>query len=169
MDLGAVEVDQPADLAEVVLGIGLDLFLGELGAGLVAARGVADEGGVVADDDHGRVTEVLELPEFPERHGMAEVNVDPGRVDAVLDPQGHRSRTERSSLARNSASGTMASTPRRRISSCWATSRIGVLLSASRNRRAGQSAPDRGASPCRQGGRGVIPGPLPIPFERGRF
>ena len=65
MDLGAVEVDDPADLAEVVLGVGLDLFLGQLGAGLVAAGGVADEGGIVADDDDGRVTEVLELAELP--------------------------------------------------------------------------------------------------------
>src|SRR4051794_41115849 len=88
MDLGPVEVDDPADLAEVVLGVDLDLFARQLGAGLVASGGVAHQGRVVADDDDRRVTQLLELPEFAERDRVAEVDVDPGRVDAVLDPQG---------------------------------------------------------------------------------
>ena len=87
VDLGPVQVDDPADLAEVVLGVGLDLLLGQLGAGLVAARGIADERRVVADDDDRRVTEVLKLPQLPQGDGVAEVDVDAGRVDAVLDPQ----------------------------------------------------------------------------------
>ena len=61
VDLGPVEVDDPADLAEVVLGDWSTWSFGELGTGLVAAGGVADQRGVVADDDDGRVTQVLEL------------------------------------------------------------------------------------------------------------
>ena len=72
---------------EVVAGVGLDLLLGQPGAGLVAAGGVADERGVVADDDDGRVAEVLELPQLAQRDGVAEVDVDAGRVDAVLDAE----------------------------------------------------------------------------------
>ena len=88
MDLGSAHVDDPADLVEIVDGVGFDLFLGELGARLVAAGGVADQGGVVADDDDGRVAQLLKLPELAQGDGMTEVDVDAGRVDAVLDAQG---------------------------------------------------------------------------------
>ena len=73
---------------EVIAGVGLDLVLGQLGPGLVAAGGVADQGRVVADDDDGRVAQVLKLPELAQGNRVAEVDVDAGRVDAVLDPQG---------------------------------------------------------------------------------
>jgi len=46
VDLGAVEVDDPPDLAEIILGVGLDLLGRQLGPRLVAPRGVADERGV---------------------------------------------------------------------------------------------------------------------------
>ena len=87
MDLGLAQVDDPADLREIVVGVGLDLLLGQLGAGLVAARGVADQGRVVADDDDGRVTQVLELAQLAQGDRVPEVDVDAGRVDAVLDAQ----------------------------------------------------------------------------------
>ena len=84
---------------EVVAGVGGDLLLGQRDAGLVAAGGVADERRVVADDDDGRVAEVLKLAELAERDGVAEVDVDPGRVDPVLDPERRaRSATERLEL-----------------------------------------------------------------------
>ena len=86
VDLGAVEVDDLADLREVVAGVGGDLLLGQGRPGLVAAGGVADERRVVADDDDRRVTEVLELAELAERDGVAEVDVDPGRVDPIFAP-----------------------------------------------------------------------------------
>ena len=87
MDLGPVQVDDPADLREVVAGVGLDLLLGQRGPGLVAAGGVADQGRVVADDDDGRVAQVLELPQLAQGDRVPEVDVDAGRVDAVLDAQ----------------------------------------------------------------------------------
>ena len=87
MDLGLAQVDDPADLSEIVEGVGLDLFLGQLGSGLVAARRVADQGRVVADDDDGRVAQVLKLPQFPQGDRVPEVDVDARGVDAVLDAQ----------------------------------------------------------------------------------
>src|SRR5262249_1924516 len=56
-------------------------------ARLVAAAGVADAGGVVAEDEDRLVAEFLEKAELAQRDGMAEVDFKAGRVDAVLDPQ----------------------------------------------------------------------------------
>ena len=50
-----IDVDDLADLCKVVARVGLDLLLGEPGAGLVAAAGVADQGGVIANDEDGFV------------------------------------------------------------------------------------------------------------------
>ena len=86
-DLGAVDVDDLADLREVFAGVGLDLFRREAGAGLIAAAGVADEGGVIADDEDRLMAEFLEQAQLAQRDGVAEVNVDAGGVDAVLDAQ----------------------------------------------------------------------------------
>ena len=84
---GGSGVDDLADLDEVLLGVGFDLFRREAGARLVAAAGVADEGGVVADDEDGLVAEFLEQAQLAQRDGMAEMDVDAGGVDAVLDAQ----------------------------------------------------------------------------------
>jgi hypothetical protein len=51
------------------------------------ARGVADPGGVVADDQHDGVSGVLELPELREHDRVADVDVGCRRVDAELDAQ----------------------------------------------------------------------------------
>ena len=72
---------------EVGGGVGLDLGLGEDGAGLGSARGVADHGRVVADDENGLVTEVLKLPQFPQNDGMSKREVGRRRVHAQLDAQ----------------------------------------------------------------------------------
>ena len=86
MNLGLGEVDDLADLIEVVLGVFGHLGFGQARTGFVAARGVAHQGGVVSDDDDGGVAEILKLPELSERNGVAKVNADAGRVDAVLHP-----------------------------------------------------------------------------------
>ena len=88
VDLGLAQVDDAADLGEIVAGVGFDLLLGELGAGFVAARRIAHQGRVVADDDHGRVTQILKLAQLAQGDRMSQVDVDSGRVDAVLDAQG---------------------------------------------------------------------------------
>ena len=71
-----------ADLGDVGFGVGVDLFAGEHGAGLVSAGGIADAGGVIADDQHGLVAPVLELADDVQRHGMAERHIRRGGVHA---------------------------------------------------------------------------------------
>src|SRR5262249_38267756 len=46
-----------------------------------------DEGRVVADDEDRLVAELLELAQFPQRNGVAEMHVHAGRVNAELDAQ----------------------------------------------------------------------------------
>ena len=61
--------------------------------------------GVVADDQHHRVAEVLELPQLPEHHGVAEVDVRRRGVDARASPAaGGPSPSWRSSSPSGSAS-----------------------------------------------------------------
>ena len=62
VNLGLIQVNQPADLVEIIPGIGRDLVFSQLGAGLVAARWIADQRRVVSDNDHGRVAQILKLP-----------------------------------------------------------------------------------------------------------
>src|SRR5262249_28316026 len=58
------------------------------GARLVTAAGVADQRGVVADDEDGLVAEFLKQAQLTQGDGVAEVDVDAGGVDAVLDAEG---------------------------------------------------------------------------------
>ena len=76
-----------ADLGDVGFGVGVDLLAAEDRAGGVSAGGIADAGGVIADDEHGLVAQFLELANDLQRHGMAERDVGGGRVHAELDPQ----------------------------------------------------------------------------------
>ena len=50
-------------------------------------RGVADHPGEVADQEDHLVAQVLELPHLVEQHGVADVQVRRGRVEAGLDAQ----------------------------------------------------------------------------------
>jgi hypothetical protein len=68
-------------------GVGRDVLAGERLAGGVLAGRVADHPGEVADQEDDRVPEVLELPHLVEQHGVADVQVRRGRVEAGLDPQ----------------------------------------------------------------------------------
>ena len=87
-DLGLLGVEDLEGLLEVGLGVLLDLLLGEDGARLGLAGGVADARGVVADDEDGLVAELLELAELVEDDHVAEGQVGSGRVDAELHAQG---------------------------------------------------------------------------------
>ena len=88
-DGGAFGIEHLHSLLDVGLGVGLDLFLGEGRAGGVAAGRIADQRGAVADDEGYAMAEVLELAHLAQRHGMAEVQVGGGGVDAELDVQRH--------------------------------------------------------------------------------
>ena len=80
-------IDDLGDLCEVGLGVLLDLLGGQSLSARVAAAGVADRGRGGADDEHRGVAEFLELPQLAQRNRVAEVDVEAGGVDAVLDAQ----------------------------------------------------------------------------------
>ncbi len=65
----------------------LDLFRGQFRTGFAPIGGIADQGGVIADDQHGLMAQLLEQPQLAQRNGVAQMNVDAGRIDAVLDAQ----------------------------------------------------------------------------------
>src|SRR6185369_15606963 len=86
----AVRLVAPNDLErllEVGLRVGVDLLLGELRARLVAPRRVAEHRRRPADDEDRVVAEVLELAQLAQHHGVAEVQVGRGRIEAELDAQ----------------------------------------------------------------------------------
>ena len=88
-DLGARGVEHQLGLGVVGFGIGLDLLLGQRRARGVAARGVADQAGEVANQEDDLVPEVLQLAHLVEHHGVAEVDVGRRGVEAELDAQRH--------------------------------------------------------------------------------
>jgi hypothetical protein len=51
------------------------------------SRRVADHRREVADDEHGLMAEILELPELAQHDGVAQVEVRPARVAAELDDE----------------------------------------------------------------------------------
>ena len=53
----------------------------------VAAGGIADHAGEIADEERDLVAELLELPHLVEQHGVPEMQVGRGRVEARLDVQ----------------------------------------------------------------------------------
>jgi hypothetical protein len=88
MHFGSLQIDNFADLVEVVAGIVFD-FVGcePFAASFVAAAGVTHECRVVADDNHGLMSEVLKLAELSQGYGVTQVHVDSGRINPVLHSQ----------------------------------------------------------------------------------
>ena len=68
-------------------GVDQHLVAGERRAGGGAAGRIADRGGEVADEQHRLVAEELELAEFFQGHGVAEMDVRRGGIDAEFDAQ----------------------------------------------------------------------------------
>lgn len=120
-DGGLLGVQDLHGLAHVGLGVGLDLLLRKLRAGGVLARGVADQRSAVADDKGDVVAQVLELTHLAQGHGMAQVQVGAGGIDAELDVEG----SPFSSFLRRSASGTICAAPEVMIRICSSTDSIG--------------------------------------------
>ena len=84
---GLFGVQDLEDLVLVGPGVGLHFLRGQARAGGVLAGGVADHPGEIADQEDGRVPQLLELAHLVDEHGVAEVQVRRGRVEARLDPQ----------------------------------------------------------------------------------
>ena len=87
-DGGLLGIQDLHGLAHVGLGIGLDLLLRKLRTGGILARRVANQRGTVADDEGDVVAQVLELTHLAQRHGVAQVQIGAGGVDAELDVEG---------------------------------------------------------------------------------
>ena len=87
-DDGLLGIEDFEDLAAVGLGVAGDLFAGEGRAGDVAAGGVADTSGAVADDEDDFVAQVLKMLHLTDEDGVAKVEVGSGGVEADFDPEG---------------------------------------------------------------------------------
>ena len=74
-------------LLKVSFGVHLDLFGRKRRTRRVAARRVANGSRKVADQKDNRVTEVLQLTQFIEHHGVADVNVGGRRIQTELAAQ----------------------------------------------------------------------------------
>ncbi len=88
-DFGFVAVEDAEDLVGVGLRVGIDLLAGERLAGDVASGGIADEGGVVADEKDDLVAEVLKVLELAHQDRVAEVEVGGGGIESSLDAEGN--------------------------------------------------------------------------------
>ncbi len=87
LESGRIVVEDEQSLLLVGARVGVDDRGIEAGPRLGAARGVADARRVVADDEHGDVTGVLELAQLVEDDRVPQVDVGRGGVDAELDAQ----------------------------------------------------------------------------------
>jgi len=87
-DFGFLGIEDFKDLVGVGFGVLLDGFRIEGWAGFGAPSGIADAGGIIADDDDGEVASVLELADFGEDESVAEVEVGGGGIETEFDPEG---------------------------------------------------------------------------------
>ena len=78
--LGFFGVQHFKRLRFISLGVDFDLFSRERRARGVAARGVADQGGEVADQKNDLMPQILQLAHFVQHHGVAQMDVGRGRV-----------------------------------------------------------------------------------------
>ena len=85
--LGAFAIEHLEHLFGIGLRIGLDVGARERLARHVLAGRIADHSGEVADQENHLMTEILELAHLVEQHGMAEVQIRRGRIEAGLDAQ----------------------------------------------------------------------------------
>ena len=86
-NLGLRFVQNLERLIGVGRGIGQHLRAGQRRARGGAPRGVAHRGGEVADEQHRLMPEQLELAEFFQCHGVAEMDVRGGGIHPELDAQ----------------------------------------------------------------------------------
>ena len=98
-------------------GVARDLLARERRPRRVLAGRVADHPGEVADQKQDVMAELLELAQLVQEHGVAEVQVGRGRVEARLDAQRRAVRSRSTS----SASTRSSSAPRFTISSASST------------------------------------------------
>ncbi len=87
-DLEAVGIEDLQRLIGECLGVGIDLSRVENWPGAAPSARITHSGGVIADDQHDRMAEILEFAQFLQHHGEAEMDVRRGGIDAQLHAQG---------------------------------------------------------------------------------
>ena len=87
-DFGFLGIEDFEDLVGVGFGVLFDGFGIEGWPGFGAPGGIADAGGIIADDDDGEMASVLELADFGEDESVAEVKVGGGGIEAKFDAEG---------------------------------------------------------------------------------
>ena len=83
-DFGFYRIENLEQLRLVRLGVAVDLLARHRRARDVAAAGVADHGGGVADDEDHGVAQILEMLHLPQDHGVAQVQVGRSGIEARL-------------------------------------------------------------------------------------
>jgi len=86
-DLGFLFIENLEHLRFVGFGVLEDRFARHGRARHVAAGGVADQPGHIADEKNHRVAEVLKVFHLAQQHGVAQVQVRCGRIEADFDAQ----------------------------------------------------------------------------------
>ena len=87
IDARLLAIEDLEDLLLVGPGVRFDLLARQRRTRRVAPGRIADHSGEVADQKRDFVTEVLELPHLVDEHGVAEMQVGRGRIEARLDAQ----------------------------------------------------------------------------------
>ena len=92
LDLGLYGVENLEDLRLVGLGIAVDLFAAKRLARDVAAGGVADQCSRIADEEDDGMSQRLEMTQFSDEDGVAQMQVRRGGIESGLDAHGHARR-----------------------------------------------------------------------------
>ncbi|MNP42704.1 hypothetical protein D3C76_1364890 [compost metagenome] len=85
--LGFGRIENLENLGLVGLGILENLLAGQRRARCALAAGIADHSGEVANQEDHLVTELLELAQLVDQHGVPQVQIRGSRVEACLDTQ----------------------------------------------------------------------------------
>ena len=86
--LGFCRIEHLGRLGVIGFGVGLDLRGCQRWARAVAPRRVANQRGEVTNQENDRMPQILQLAQFVEHHGVAQMDVRSGRVQPQLDAQG---------------------------------------------------------------------------------
>ena len=84
----ALTIEDAEDLLLVGTRIGLHFLDGKAWSGRIATGRVTDQSGEVADQEDHFVAKLLERTHLVDQHGMPEVQIRRGRIEAGFDAQG---------------------------------------------------------------------------------
>ena len=86
-DFGFRRIENLENLRLVGFGVAVDFFARHGRAGDVAAGGIADQAGHVSDQEDDRMAQILKMLHLAQQHGVAEVQVGRGGIEARFHAQ----------------------------------------------------------------------------------